>query len=100
MTMRYGADRPLAAWGRGMRADHIGLDPGLVDEDEMLGVQTCLVVAPCRPCGRDVQPVLLGGVEGVFCVSARWPTDNGALMCGQHNALSDQALQQLIQRLI
>jgi hypothetical protein len=49
---------------------HIGLDPSLVDEDEMLGVQVRLVFAPDRPRDRDIGPVLLGGVERLFlCVS-------------------------------
>ena len=66
MAMRHGADRPLPARGSGVRPRHIGLDPGLVDEDEVLGVQAWLVLAPCRPRSRDVRPVLLGGMECLF----------------------------------
>jgi hypothetical protein len=66
MAMRHGADRPLAARDTGMGPRHIGLDPSLVDEDEMLRLQARLVFAPCRARRRDVRPVLLGGVECLF----------------------------------
>jgi len=61
-----GADRALAAWGAGVRPCHIGLDPGLVDEDEVLRPQVWLALAPRRPRGRDVWPVLLGSMKRLF----------------------------------
>jgi len=66
MAMWHGAYRPLAAWGAGMCPGHIGLDPGLVDEDEVLGAQAWLILAPCRPRSRDIRPVLLGSMECLF----------------------------------
>jgi hypothetical protein len=68
--MRHGADRSLTTWGSGVRPRQVGLDPSLVDEDEALGAQICLVLAPSRPRDGDVRPVLLGGME---CPFARQP---------------------------
>src|ERR1700736_4678765 len=66
MTMRYGADCPLSAGCEGVGPRHVGLNPGLVEEDEVFGDQAWLVLSPRRPRGGDVRTVLLGGMECLF----------------------------------
>jgi hypothetical protein len=66
MAMRHGADRALTAWSTGMGANHVGLDPGLVDEDQALCDQRRLLLAPRAPRGGDVGAGLLGGMECLF----------------------------------
>jgi len=45
---------------------HVRLGPGLVDEDEPLGIDASLVALPALPPARDVRPVLLGRGEAFF----------------------------------
>ena len=44
-----------------MGADHVGLGPGLIDEDEAGGINLSLAPFPACPSARDVGPVLLAG---------------------------------------
>lgn len=65
-AVRNFGDEPLAARATAMGPRHVGLDPGLVDEDQLVGRQLRLPFA-MRPAGlRDVRPVLLGGVQRFF----------------------------------
>lgn len=59
-------DEPLAARRAAMGPRHVGLDPGLVDEDQLVGRQLRLPLAQPLASLRDVRPVLLGGVQGFF----------------------------------
>src|SRR5215204_6281425 len=52
---------PPAAQGR-----HVGLDPGLVDEDEPSRLNPTLTGLPARPLAGDVGPHLLGRPHGFF----------------------------------
>lgn len=65
-AVRNFGDEPLAARAAAMGPCHVGLDPGLVDEDQLVGRQLRLPFA-MRPASlRDVRPVLLGGVQRFF----------------------------------
>jgi hypothetical protein len=49
-----------------MAARHIGLGPGLVDEDQASRINPTLIGLPLRPPARDVRAILLGGVQAFF----------------------------------
>jgi len=49
-----------------VRAGHVGLHPGFVDEDQTLWVNLILVLFPLLASTRDVGPVLLAGVQAFF----------------------------------
>ena len=48
------------------RPGHVGLRPGLVDEDEMVGIVVGLGGLPCDPLRRDVGAIPLGGDQDFF----------------------------------
>ncbi len=62
---RLGVDA-LAPRRAAMTAHHIGLGPGLVDEDEACRVKLALMLPPADAAAGDVGPVLLAGVHGFF----------------------------------
>jgi len=66
--MAVGNYRPaaLAALGSAPQAGHLGRGPGLVDEDELLGIKLALSVEPGLAAGDNIRPLLLGGVRGFF----------------------------------
>ena len=43
---------------------HVGLGPGLVDEDEALGIDRRLPPLPASAMARDIRPILLAGEHG------------------------------------
>ena len=45
---------------------HVGLGPGLVDEDQASGINPALVGLPPRSFARDIGPILLAGQHGFF----------------------------------
>ena len=45
---------------------HVGLGPGLVDEDEALGIKPPLILLPLRPAPRDLRTTLLSGEQRFF----------------------------------
>jgi hypothetical protein len=49
-----------------MGAGHVGLGPGLIDEDQAGRVDAVLMAAPPLALGGDVRPMLLGGVQAFF----------------------------------
>ncbi len=49
-----------------MPTRHVGGGPGLVDEDEALGIEVELTVEPGFTALQDVGPVLFGSVRGLF----------------------------------
>jgi len=53
---------PLALAAATMEARHVGLGPGLVDEDQTFGVDPPLIFLPAYPAARDIRPILLGRV--------------------------------------
>jgi hypothetical protein len=62
---RFG-DQPLAARRATMATGHVGLGPGLVDEDQAGRINPALVLPPLSPSPRDVGPILLAGVQAFF----------------------------------
>jgi hypothetical protein len=66
VPVRHGGDQALAALGAAVQPGHVRLRPGLVDEDQPLGVQLVLVLAPFGSRLSDVRPVLLGGAQRLF----------------------------------
>jgi hypothetical protein len=49
-----------------MTARHVGLGPGLVDEDQARRVKPALMHLPARAAARDVRPSLLVGAAVFF----------------------------------
>jgi hypothetical protein len=45
---------------------HVGLDPGLIDEDQPLGIEMRLQALPALPLPRDGGARLLKGEQGFF----------------------------------
>ena len=66
VTVRHGTDRALSAQRPAISPRHIGLDPGLIDEDQMSGVQRWLILAPGGPRRGNVWAILFGGMERLF----------------------------------
>jgi hypothetical protein len=64
--VRHAPDQALAARRPAVRAGHVGLRPGLVDEDQALGINASLMAPPPGPLARDVGPLLLGGAQSFF----------------------------------
>jgi hypothetical protein len=60
------ADQPVAAWRSTVRARHVGLGPGLIDEDQALGINAPLMTSPAGALASDVGPFLLGGAQSFF----------------------------------
>ncbi len=56
----------LPAPGAAMCAGHVGLGPGLVDEDEARGIKLALVLAPLYPSPGDGRTILLAGEQAFF----------------------------------
>ena len=59
-----------------MRPRHIGLRPGLVDEDQPLGIEIRLAIEPGPAPPQDVGTVLLAGVRRLFLRVMRWRAKN------------------------
>ena len=73
-------DAGSQAFGRqraAVQPRHVFGCPGLVDEDEPLGVEVKLALEPLFPTPRDVRTVLLGGVGGPFFERQAGPVQEG-----------------------
>src|SRR5215210_3763900 len=66
MAARGRAPRPLVARRAGIKAGHRRGDAGLVDKDQVLGVNLPDPFAKDRPLLLDVGAILLAGVERLF----------------------------------
>jgi hypothetical protein len=67
VAVRHGLDHSVARGPPAVQAGQVGLDPGLVEEDEPAGVEAGpLEGAELGPLGRDVRAGLLGGGERLF----------------------------------
>jgi hypothetical protein len=66
VPMGYCINQSVAHRGPAIEPDHVGLGPGLIDEDQLACVQLRLVLAPFRPGLGDVRSILLGGPERLF----------------------------------
>ena len=69
MPVRYSINQSMAQFGPAVEPDHVGLGPGLVDEDQPARVQLRLVPAPFRAGLGDVRSILSGGPERLY----GWP---------------------------
>ena len=66
VAVRHLGDQPLAARRAAVGAGHVGLGPGLVDEDQAGGIKPPLILLPLRAPARHVRPILLAGVQAFF----------------------------------
>ena len=72
MAMRDGRPQPLALRGATILAGHVRGRPGLVDEDELLGIEIELAVEPCLAALQNVRPILLACMGGLFFQVTPW----------------------------
>ena len=66
MAVRGEAAQTLALGPPSAQRRHVGLDPGLVDEDQPAWVDPALVGLPAGALEGDVRARLLGGQHGFF----------------------------------
>ena len=66
MAVGDGGPAALTALGPASQAGHLGRGAGLIDEDELLGIEVGLGVEPGLAAESDIRPLLLGGVRGFF----------------------------------
>lgn len=66
MAVRHLVEQGLALGAPAMRARHVGLSPGLVDEDHAPRVYPLLEPEPALAAAGDIGPVLLLGEERLF----------------------------------
>lgn len=55
-----------AALGASAQARHLRGSAGLVDEDQLIGIEVGLACEPDKPARGDVRTLLLGSVRGFF----------------------------------
>lgn len=66
MTVRHGCHAALVPQRAAVKAGHLRVEPGLVDEDQPRAVPMGLERAPVLTRGFHVRACLLGGVRGFF----------------------------------
>lgn len=66
VAVRHLGPEPLAARRPPPERRHVGLGPGLVNEDQTLGIDPALILFPPHPPSRDVGTILFAGVHGFF----------------------------------
>ncbi len=66
MAMRYLRNESLTTRGATVVTDHLRRDPGLVDEDEALRIESGLLSFQIGACSGDIRTILLGGVQRFF----------------------------------
>src|SRR5262249_47434317 len=66
MPIRNRCDESLATRSAAALTRHVGGCPGLIDKDQTIWIQARLVGAPNLPRGRNIRPLLLGGVKRLF----------------------------------
>jgi len=62
----------FAAAATTVRSGHAGRGPGLIDEDETLGIKIELLLEPGLAALPDVRPILFAGVRGLFLRVMAW----------------------------
>ncbi len=73
---RHARAQPFSAPATTVAAGHVGRCPGLVDEDQLVGVEVELAVEPGPAPFYDVGTVLLGRVACLFLRVIRWRERN------------------------
>jgi hypothetical protein len=71
MAVRHGCAAAFAARRAAIKTRHLGRCPGLVDEDELLGIEAGLPLEPSFPGTLYVRALLLRGVRNLF-LSVIW----------------------------
>jgi len=66
MAPRGFADQPPAPVASTSGSNHFGVCSGLVDKDELAGIEACLIVFPRLTRLRYVGALLFGGVQSFF----------------------------------
>ncbi len=66
VAVRDLGDEPSAALRPAVEAGHVGLGPGLVDEDEPRRIDAPLMASPAQSMALHVRAVLLARDEGLF----------------------------------
>ena len=66
MAVWHASEQTLTPRRSTMGAGHVGLGPGLVDENQAAGINAALVTLPPRALSRYVGSLLLGGVQCFF----------------------------------
>ena len=66
MTVRYFVHQALPHGTAAVRAGHVGLGPGLIDEDQPRGINLVLVSPPLLAPACDVWSILLAGAQAFF----------------------------------
>lgn len=72
MAMRCAGPQPFTSRCPTVGANHVGLRPGLIDEDKLGRIEIELPLEPVLPLLQNVWPVLLGRVEGLFFRVMAW----------------------------
>ena len=62
----------FAAAATAVRSGHVGRGPGLIDEDETLGIEIELLLEPGLAALQDVRPIPFAGVRGLFLRVMSW----------------------------
>lgn len=65
-AVRDTPDQALTARCAAMGAGHVGLRPGLVDEDQAFRIDAPLIASPSGALASDVGSLLRGGAQGFF----------------------------------
>ena len=66
VAMRNFGHQPRTSRCPSRERRHVGLGPGLIDEDQALRFDPTLILCPLRPLSRDVGTVPLAGDHGFF----------------------------------
>ena len=66
VPVRAGRAQPLASGTAAMRAGHVGLGPGLIQEHKPARIKLALPALPPAAAAHDVRAVLLGGHQAFF----------------------------------
>ncbi len=66
VAVQHLLDQALAARGAAVEAGDIARDTGFIDENEPLWIEPRLPLSQGLAIGRDVRPILLGGVQAFF----------------------------------
>jgi hypothetical protein len=66
VTERRLCQQPPAARGAAVEPGHLGAGAGLIDKDELVGIDKGLRRPPDAAPGGDIRTVLLGGAERLF----------------------------------
>src|SRR6266480_1470824 len=66
VAVRHRCDQALAARRPAIKAGHLGVEPGLIEEDEPAPVHVALPGPPALPAPGDIRAVLLGRSQALF----------------------------------